>query len=311
MQKDIRADWQKANPLAIARALTKAQQKPDGGWFVVDATRTIQRHSKPRRYVVNDAELVVWNESAHTIRIAPGACPHMGADLSQAKVQRGCLVCPWHGLELGASNTATARRDWFPFRSYNDGVLTWVQFDSDEPMATDQPSLPKRPDVFMEGVIRRDAKCEPRDIVANRLDPWHGAHFHPYAFTRLEVTDQNDDELHVRVAYKVVRGYEIEVVARFDCPDPRTIVMTITDGEGTGSVVETHATPVRSAHRGGGPITTVIEATLATSERAGFVHARRGSAIARPIIRAMAARLWRDDARYAERLYQLRSDKPT
>lgn len=169
--------------------------------------------------------------------------------------------------------------------------------------------------------------CEPRDIIANRLDPWHGAHFHPYAFTRLEVTDHNDDELHLRVAYKVTRGYEIEVGARFDCPDPRTIVMTITDGEGTGSVVETHATPVRSAqttgapiqlagrekhHRkdAGGPLTTVIEATLATSDRPGFAHAQRGAVIARPIIKAMAARLWRDDARYAERLYQLRTRNP-
>jgi phenylpropionate dioxygenase-like ring-hydroxylating dioxygenase large terminal subunit len=302
-----RADWQQANPVAIARALSKARSKPDGGWFVVDATRTIRRSAKPRGYVVNDAELVAWNESAHTIRVAPGACPHMGAHLGEAKVQGGCLVCPWHGLELGATSTAKARRDWEPFRTYDDGVLTWVQFKPDDPAATDQPFLPTRPDVFMEGVIRRDAKCEPRDIIANRLDPWHGAHFHPYAFTRLEVTDHNDDELHLRVAYKVLPGYEIEVGARFECPDPRTIVMTITDGEGIGSVVETHATPLRSAQKSGGPRTTVIEATLATSDRAGFVHAQRGAAIARPIIKAIAARLWRDDARYAERLYQLRS----
>jgi phenylpropionate dioxygenase-like ring-hydroxylating dioxygenase large terminal subunit len=306
VQNSKRADWQRANPIAIARALTKAQSKPDGGWFVVDATRTIRRSTKPRSYIVNDQELVAWNESAHTIRVAPGACPHMGAHLGEAKVQNGCLVCPWHGLELGTSS-ANSRRDWAPCRTYDDGVLTWVQFNPEHPQATDQPMLPKRPDVFMEGVIRRDAKCEPRDIIANRLDPWHGAHFHPYAFTRLEVTAHNDNELLLRVAYKVTRGYEIEVGARFDCPDSRTIVMTITDGEGTGSVVETHATPVRSADKNGGPLTTVIEATLATSERAGFVHAQRGAAIARPIIKAMANRLWRDDARYAERLYQLRS----
>jgi phenylpropionate dioxygenase-like ring-hydroxylating dioxygenase large terminal subunit len=299
-----KADWQRANPVAIARALTKAQSKPDGGWFVVDATRTIQKSAKPRAYVVNDVELVAWNESAHSIRIGPGACPHMGAHLGEAKISSGCLVCPWHGLALGG--TAPARRDWTPFRTYDDGVLTWIQLDPLAPDATDQPFLTKRPDLFVEGVIRQDARCEPRDIIANRLDPWHGAHFHPYAFTRLEVTDHTDDELHLRVAYKVVRSFEVEVSARFDCPDQRTIVMTITDGEGTGSVVETHATPSRSSTHPQGPRTTVIEATLATSERAGFVHAQRGAAIARPIIKAMAARLWRDDARYAERLYELR-----
>jgi phenylpropionate dioxygenase-like ring-hydroxylating dioxygenase large terminal subunit len=305
-----RADWQQANPPAIARSLKRAQSKPDGGWYVVDATRRITNSAKPRTYMVNDVELVAWNESAHTIQIAPGACPHMGAHLGGATVTNGCLVCPWHGLELGGEETgAQQRHNWAPFRTYDDGVLTWVQLDPSDPNATEQPFIPKRPDLFLDGVIRRDVKCEPSDIIANRLDPWHGAHFHPYAFTRLEVTDHNNDELHLRVAYKVMRGYEIEVSARFDCPDPRTIVMTITDGEGTGSVVETHATPVRSASATAAPLTTVIEATLATSDRAGFVHAQRGAALARPIIKALAARLWRDDARYAERLYTLRSTK--
>ena len=36
----------------------------------------------------------------------------------------------------------------------------------------------------------------------------------------------------------------VEVDAVFHCPEPRTIVMTIVEGEGKGSVVETHATPI-------------------------------------------------------------------
>ncbi|WP_435844405.1 DUF5914 domain-containing protein, partial [Streptomyces griseus] len=28
-------------------------------------------------------------------------------------------------------------------------------------------------------------RCEPQDVVANRLDPWHGAWFHPYSFVDL------------------------------------------------------------------------------------------------------------------------------
>jgi hypothetical protein len=32
--------------------------------------------------------------------------------------------------------------------------------------------------------------------------------------------------------------------SEFTCPDSRTIVMHITEGEGTGSVAETHATPL-------------------------------------------------------------------
>ena len=303
-------DWRDAKPAAIAQALSVAQDKPDGGWFVVDASRTLQRLTKAQRYVINDHELVAWKERERTIRLAPGACPHMGALLADARIDRGCLVCPWHGLELDARRPTLG---WKPFRTHDDGVLTWVQFDADSPTATDEPILPTRPSVFLDGVIRREARCEPRDIIANRLDPWHGAHFHPYAFTRLEVTEHSVHELHLRVGYRVARGFEVEVGARFDCPDPRTIVMTITDGEGKGSVVETHATPMYSAQSSFarsnndlGPRTAIIEATLATSDRAGFEHARRAAAIARPLIKSMAGRLWRDDARYAERLYQLR-----
>ena len=46
------------------------------------------------------------------------------------------------------------------------------------------------------------------------------------------------------VAYRLGRWFAVPVRAEFSCPDSHTIVMTITGGEGTGSVVETHATPL-------------------------------------------------------------------
>jgi hypothetical protein len=187
-------------------------------------------------------------------------------------------------------------------------VLAWVQLDPSAPDALSAPVLPKRPDVFLDGVVRVDAVCEPADVIANRLDPWHGAHFHPYSFTALRVIDETDDAIDLVVSYKVVGSYSVEVTARFETPEPRTIVMTIVDGEGAGSVVETHATPIVSGAPGRAPRTAVIEATLATSERPGFVHALRGASIARPLIKLSAARLWKDDARYAERRYAVRTD---
>ena len=44
-------------------------------------------------------------------------------------------------------------------------------------------SLATRPDPTesIAAVLSMPARCEPRDIIANRLDPWHGAWFHPYA----------------------------------------------------------------------------------------------------------------------------------
>ena len=323
-------DWKQANPVAIERALHHALAKPSGGWFVLDATRTLQKSNPKtlrdvlgkgkrtaRKYVVNGVELVAWSDArTGEVTVAPALCPHMGAHHGDGHVDAtNCLVCPWHGLALpsaaaGAERVAGQGR-WEPWRTHDDGVLLWVQPDPGAPDATDAPILTKRPGVHFTGVIRREAVCEPRDIIANRLDPWHGVHFHPYAFASLEVLSNTDDALDLRVGYRVTPRHIMTVEARFDCPDPRTIVMTITGGEGVGSVVETHATPVFGSVDAHGtsmpPRTAIIEATLATSDRAGFAQALKGAVVARPMIELLAGRLWKDDALYAERTYKIRA----
>jgi hypothetical protein len=82
--------------------------------------------------------------------------------------------------------------------------------------------------------------------------------------------------------------------------------MRIIDGEGVGSVVETHATPL-APDRDGVPRTAVIEATVAASDRPGFRFAQGAAGALRPAMRWAAARLWKDDLAYAERRFQLRN----
>ena len=95
----------------------------------------------------------------------------------------------------------------------------------------------------------------------------------------------------------------VTVLAR--SPRMRTIVMHILEGEGAGSVVETHATPTLVDERGR-QHSLVVEATIAYSARPGFRAARAVAPALRPLIRATARRLWVDDVAYAERLYALR-----
>lgn len=293
-----RPDWAQANPARIERSLRHALAKPSGGWAVLDAS---DRISAPRGFTVGGEELVAWRTKDGTLRVAPEACPHMGASLCDGEVDdAGRIVCPWHGLALGDR----ARGDWEPRIAHDDGVLAWVrlpQFLAPDERFTDAPILAARPDKFLSGVVRMEARCEPRDILANRLDPWHGAHYHPHSFLRLSVIDEDVSQLTVRVVYKVLGPLAMEVDARFDCPDPRTIVMTILRGDGVGSVVETHATPIDAGR------TAVIEATLATSDRMLFPLFRTLGALARPMIERRAARLWVEDRAYAERTYALRT----
>ena len=82
--------------------------------------------------------------------------------------------------------------------------------------------------------MQLEVRCDPEDIIANRLDPWHGVHFHPYAFATLTVLDLDDDVLKVRVAKRLVGRVVAETDATFHSPEPRSIVMTIIEGEGRG-----------------------------------------------------------------------------
>jgi hypothetical protein len=194
-------------------------------------------------------------------------------------------------------------------------VLAWVRLDGiDAGEPTEAPVLgPRPPAPGLDAVATMIGRCEPQDVIANRLDPWHGAWFHPYSFTELRVISAPpmecapaEDRFLVEVTYTVGKRYGVPVVAEFSCPDARTITMEIVDGEGTGSVVETHATPL-APDDAGRPRTAVIEATIAHSDRPGFARARGVAPVVRPLMRFAAARLWRDDIAYAERRYALRA----
>jgi len=289
-------DWQQAKPGGIARALKKALARPHGNWYVVDASNRLGE--TPRRLRIAGEDLVAWRVKGELL-IAPDACPHMGASLSEARVCEGKLICPWHSLALGKDGHGK----WKSYAVHDDGVLTWVRI-GDEVPGIPTPILPPRPENYLEGVVRLEVRCDPEDIIANRLDPWHGVHFHPYAFASLTVLDLDDEMVKVRVAKRLIGRLCVETDAIFHSPEPRTIVMTIVEGEGKGSVVETHATPIEPGR------TEVVEATLATSDRQGFRHARKIQGLIRPFIERSARRLWVDDAAYAERLYVLRNPDP-
>jgi isorenieratene synthase len=286
-------DWQQADPRWMASALNLALGRPGGGWFVVDERRqfgTAGDNGAPRRYRIDDRELVFWHGPQGQLMAAPDACPHMGASLAAGCVRKGHLVCPWHGMELGEK----PQGNWRPLPLYDDGVLVWVRLDDVGEAPTERPVLPVRPQRYIDAVVRLEARCRPEDLLANRLDPWHGVHFHGHTFKRLRVVERKDDEITVRVAFAVIGRLAVEVDARFHCPDPRTIVMTIVRGDGIGSIVETHATPIDATR------CAVIEATMATSDRPQMKYVLPFARWARPWLERRAQRLWVEDVAYAE-----------
>jgi hypothetical protein len=307
-----RPTWAAAAPKVIDAALERAHARPTGGWFVLAASREV-RPGRAFGRVVAGRELVAWRDDAGRMHVGPGACPHLGAALCDAPVHDGTLVCRWHGMTLGPAG----RPGWRPLLAYDDGVLAWVRIDGSDHAGepTDRPVLGPRPaDPAVSAVATVVGRCEPEDVIANRLDPWHGAWFHPYSFTALRVLSAPpqydcppaEDRFLLEVTFTVGKRLGVPVKAEFSCPDARTITMEIVDGEGAGSVVETHATPLRPGSDGR-PRTAVIEAVVAHSDRPGFGHVRRVAGALRPLIGVAARRLWRDDIAYAERRYELRT----
>lgn len=306
-----RPTWADAKPGIIRAALNRALARPSGGWFVLAGSREVRPGAAFGR-VVAGRELVAWRGDGGTLHVGPGACPHLGAALCDAPVHEGRLVCRWHGLALGAAG----RPGWRTLPAHDDGVLAWVRLDDQaDGEVTDAPVLGPRPpaDRSLDTVATVIGRCEPEDIIANRLDPWHGAWFHPYSFAGLRVLSAPpvdclpaEDRFLVEVMFTLGKRLGVPVHAAFTCPDPRTITMEIVDGEGTGSIVETHATPMRPGPDGR-PRTAVIEAVVAHSDRRGFEHSRRVAGALRPMIGVVARRLWRDDLVYAERRHELRA----
>ncbi|KAF0648216.1 DUF5914 domain-containing protein [Streptomyces fradiae] len=301
--------WREARPSLIADALKRASARPTGNWYVVGASRDVRAGGPPRGRTVGGVEVVLWRSDTGEPHAGPGACPHLGAPLRESRVVCGTLVCHWHGLALDGRPFA----GWDPYPVHDDGVLLWVRLDAvggEEP--SERPAVPVRPRAGegVDAVFTAVGRCEPEDVVANRLDPWHGSWFHPYSFVDLTVArppggEEDDDAFVVDVSFRVTGRLVVPVRAEFTAPGPRTVVMRITEGEGVTSVVETHATPLTgpSATR---PRTAVVEAVVAASDRRGFALARAAAPVLRPLMKRTAGRLWRDDLAYAERRWELR-----
>ena len=214
--------WRDAKPGIIHAALERAKARPSGNWYVVGASRDI-RAGSPFGTTVAGVELVLWrspgpeNGGRGALHAGPGACPHLGAAMATA-TQSGCeLICRWHGLALGPSG----RAGWRPMPAHDDGVLAWVRLDAvgtEEPTAA--PVLPVRPRhaESLVAVATMVGTCEPDDVLANRLDPWHGAWFHPHSFADLRVdaaptrtATEAEDHFDLHVAFRLTKTYGVPV----------------------------------------------------------------------------------------------------
>lgn len=249
-----RPTWREARPALISGLSKRALARPAGNWFVVGASRDVPA-DRPLARTVAGQEVVLWRDAEGTLVGGPGICPHLGAPLREGPVRCGTLMCRWHGLALDG----TARAGWQPYPVHDDGILVWVRLDEaggEDPLPA--PLVPPRPGTAgaLDAVHVAFGTCEPEDVVANRLDPWHGAWFHPYSFVDLTVVsvpdpgrEDGEDTLVVDVAFKVTGGSSCRSAPSSPRQDPAP--SSCASPRGRGGAPSSRRTPRRSARTAG------------------------------------------------------------
>ncbi len=90
----------------MARALNNLErfvEKPPlkNYWYAVALSDDVDLN--PIAVKLLDEEFVIWRESDGGLIAAESKCPHRQAPLSHGSIEKGCLVCPYHGWTFGES----------------------------------------------------------------------------------------------------------------------------------------------------------------------------------------------------------------
>lgn len=70
-------------------------------WYAVALSDDVDLN--PIAVKLLDEEFVIWRESDGGLIAAESKCPHRQAPLSHGSIEKGCLVCPYHGWTFGES----------------------------------------------------------------------------------------------------------------------------------------------------------------------------------------------------------------
>ncbi|MGD0003666.1 MAG: aromatic ring-hydroxylating dioxygenase subunit alpha [Anaerolineaceae bacterium] len=98
-------------------------------WYVILESNEV-KPGRPVGVTRLGEKLVLWREADGKVVCQRDQCPHLGAQLSQGKVIKDHLACPFHGFEFDASGAcryipAVGRQGWIPKALKIDGYPTF------------------------------------------------------------------------------------------------------------------------------------------------------------------------------------------
>ncbi|WP_243741193.1 Rieske 2Fe-2S domain-containing protein [Streptomyces sp. 8K308] len=92
----------------------------------------------PVTATVRDVPVLVFRETADTLRVLADRCSHMGGPLSEGEIAEGCVRCPWHGSTFrltdgwNVTGPATAPQPAFETRVVDGRVETRLPAEEKE-----------------------------------------------------------------------------------------------------------------------------------------------------------------------------------
>jgi phenylpropionate dioxygenase-like ring-hydroxylating dioxygenase large terminal subunit len=207
-----------ANPAVVTRS-----------WYPAMKSTSVPRGAV-RPFDLGPRRLAVYRDGDGRVRAIDARCPHLGADLSQGRVEAAGLRCAFHGWTFGAGGACVeapghAQPPDRRARAYpveERWGFVWV-FNGPEP-SFDLPD--PDPGIRWRTVALRPQRvgCHPHLVLANGLDLSHYESLHGMTFTeppRLTVGDRYEVSVDMRGrprsrAWQLASGTRSrEIVARF------------------------------------------------------------------------------------------------
>jgi phenylpropionate dioxygenase-like ring-hydroxylating dioxygenase large terminal subunit len=163
-------------------------------WYAVEFSNEIV--TSPKYLKILGQELVLYRTSDGRIHAMNNACIHRGAALAQGKIDRDCIVCPYHGWHYQPDGTCVkipsqsatttipkaARMTTYPVQDKYGWI--WLYLGDGEP--GELPDLPNFPQAAsnnlraIQGEFNWDANYQ--RVLENGLDFAHAPFVHAGAF---------------------------------------------------------------------------------------------------------------------------------
>jgi phenylpropionate dioxygenase-like ring-hydroxylating dioxygenase large terminal subunit len=176
----------------------------DNFWYAVEFSNLIG--TQPRALKIVDRDLVLFRTTDGQIHALDNACVHRGAALANGRVERDCLVCPYHGWHFRSDGTCikipsqqlTAK---IPARAKTTAhpvceKYGWVWLFIGDPTQSETVSIPEIPLSetnelrSIQGEFQWNANYE--RVLENSLDFAHAPFVHGGAFGNPDAPEIDD-----------------------------------------------------------------------------------------------------------------------